>query len=90
MLHEVRFSKIRISAYYKEELRKEGANNTYKSLNLSMKTYCGSPFESRDGLYGIQPEYLTTSFYLVQLWMSMAANHSKASKTFSSLPSLDP
>jgi hypothetical protein len=63
---------------------------TYKSLNLSMKTYCGLPFESGDGLYGIQPEYLTTSSYLVQLWMSMAANHSKASKTFSSLPSLDP
>jgi len=39
--------------FRKEELRKEGANNTYESLNLSMKTYCGLPFESGDGLYGI-------------------------------------
>ena len=65
-------------------------SSTYKSLNLSMKTYCGLPFESGDGLYGNQPEHLTSSSHLVQLWMSMAANHSKASKTFSSLPSLDP
>jgi hypothetical protein len=76
--------------YEKTELKIQIAEFTYKSFNLSMKTYCGLPFESGDGLYGIQPEYLTTSSYLVQLWMSMAANHSKASKTFSSLPSLDP
>jgi hypothetical protein len=67
-----------------------GNANTYKFLNLSMKTYCGLRFESGDGLYGIQPEYLTTSSYLVLLWMSMEPNHSKASKTFASLPSLDP
>ena len=50
--------------YRKEEVEKWVAGYTYKSLNLSMKTYCGLRFESEDGLWGIQPEYLTTSSYL--------------------------